>query len=120
MFSAGIEERYDQYSQEIRLASPAEGQLQWITGLYFQRYELDESDYLFVPATSLVPVIVTPLVGAGGAALLRNAANPRDFSQDSTLYSGFAQGTWAFTNKWSLTAGGRLSSEKRRVRAPRA
>jgi iron complex outermembrane recepter protein len=114
LFNAGIQEDYKQYSQELRLASSTDGSVSWIGGLFFQRYELDEFDYLHVPTNSIVPTIVTPLVGSAGAALLRNAANPRDFKQDSTLLSAFAQGTWKFSEAWSLTAGGRLSNEEKK------
>jgi outer membrane receptor protein involved in Fe transport len=113
LFRAAIQEDYKQVSQEIRLASPTEGRFQWIGGLFFQDYKLDEFDYLYVPTNSIVPVVITPLVGASGAALFRNAANPRNFAQDSTLYSAFLQGTFALNEKWSLTAGGRLSHEKK-------
>jgi iron complex outermembrane recepter protein len=130
IFTAGITEDYDQYSQEIRLTSGTDSQLSWIGGLYFQRYELDETDSLQVPTTSLVmPVLTQFFLGefaagrpspcnslatcAGAAGLFSNAANPRVFTQNSTLYSAFAQGTWKFTDALSLTIGGRFSDEKK-------
>ncbi len=59
IFTAGIQEKYNQYSQELRLTSGNTGNLSWIGGLFFQRYELDESDYLHVPTTSLVMPVLT-------------------------------------------------------------
>jgi iron complex outermembrane receptor protein len=130
IFTAGITEDYDQYSQEIRLTSGTDRQLSWIGGLYFQRYELDETDSLYVPTSSLLmPVLTQFFLGefgagrpspcnslatcAGAAGLFSNAANPRVFTQNSTLYSAFAQGTWKFTDALSLTAGGRFNREKK-------
>ncbi len=143
LVNAGIEEDYTQYSQELRLASAPDARVRWIGGLFFQRYELDESDYLGVPGNSLVPTLIAqsaaPLVvpalqgpGAPCAALasaaclpiargvvdsfFRGASNPRDFTQDSTLYSAFLQGTMSLNEKWSLTLGGRLNHEKKEGR----
>jgi outer membrane receptor protein involved in Fe transport len=130
IFNAGINEQYDQYSQEIRLASPASGTFSWIGGLFWQDYKLTESDYLYVPPTSLVmPVLTRFFLGeflagraspcnslatcTGAAGLFANRANPRDFSQHSKLYSAFLQGTWKVTDAFSITAGGRLSRENK-------
>ena len=44
------------------------------------------------------------LFGAAGAALLRHAANPRGYNQDSTLLSAFAQGPGQLNEKWGLPA----------------
>lgn len=143
LITAGIEEEYRQLSQELRLASSPDSRLQWIGGLYFQQYELDESDFLRVPVNSLVPALVAqsaaplivpalqqagnpcagltagqclPIARAAVDGFYRGSANPRDFSQDSTMYSAFLQGRYAFNDKWSLTAGGRLSHEKKEGR----
>ena len=139
IFTAGIQEDYKQYSQEIRLTSGTGGNFSWIGGLFFQRYELDESDYLYVPPTSLVPAVLPPTLGqqfygaflqgrpipcnsvatcnalgVTAAGLLRNAANPRVFQQDSSLASAFLQGTWELNEKWSTTVGGRFSHESKK------
>jgi outer membrane receptor protein involved in Fe transport len=134
LITAGIVEDYRQYSQELRLASAADARVRWIGGLFFQRYELEESDYLAVPANSLVPPLIAAatvpqLLGpnrpctqlglnAGQCSALvqgffRGASNPRDFTQDSSLYSAFLQTTIALNEKWSVSLGGRLNHEKK-------
>ena len=152
LITAGINENYKQYSEELRFASSAAGPLQWIGGVYFQKYTLDESDFLHVPTAaesrlpvpigSLVPTLVagdptarnrvaTALSGAnacpGGASgatcqgaaaqyirnLLSGASNPRDFTQDSTMFSVFLQGTLQFNEQWSGTLGARVNHEKK-------
>jgi iron complex outermembrane recepter protein len=126
LFNAGITEDYDQTSLELRLASPTTGTVSWIGGLYFQKYDLDETDYLYVPTNSLVvPVLAlsfaanpglpggSPQARAALAQYFRNAANPRVFGQDSKLYSAFAQGTWKVTDALKLSAGGRFSREEK-------
>lgn len=143
LITAGIKEDYNQYSQELRLTSTPGSRINWIGGLYFQRYELDEYDYLQVPTNSLVPgliaqsaapLVVPPLQGPGAPcagltsgqclpvaravvdSFFRGASNPRDFTQDSTMYSVFLQGGMALSEKWSLNLGGRLSQEKKKGR----
>ena len=123
VFNAGITERYQQFSQELRLTSNTEGMFSWIGGAFFQRYLLDETDYLFVPSNSLVvPVLAqsfagnpalggTPQSRAALANFFANAVNPRVFRQNSDLYSAFLQGTWSFTDALKMSAGGRFSKE---------
>ena len=119
IFTAGIKEQYDQYSQELRFTSPTGGDFSWIGGLFWQRYELDENDYLYVPPTSLVMSVLaqnpalgaTPQARAAAASLFSNAANPRVYLQNSKLYSAFAQGTWKLNDRFNITAGGRLTKE---------
>jgi outer membrane receptor protein involved in Fe transport len=124
VFNAGITEKYHQYSQELRLASPTNQPLEWIAGAYFQRYTLDETDYLFVPSSSLlIPVLTgaflqqglcaSQIVCAGLAGTFGNAANPRQFVQNSTLWSAFAQFSWHIADQWTLVAGGRYNDENK-------
>ena len=140
LITAGIEEDYKQYSQELRLTSSPDSPVRWIGGLFFQRYELKETDFMAVPGNSLVPGLIAqsaaplilPALQAPGApcagldaptclpiaqgavdGFFRGASNPRDFSQDSTLYSAFLQGTMALNDKWDLTLGARVNHEKK-------
>jgi iron complex outermembrane receptor protein len=129
--------------------------LQWIGGLYLQKYSLDESDFLHLPTAaeatdlpvaigSLVPALVSqsatarntvagaltqgghPACAGGPSSptcqqaaagyiqsLFTNASNPRDFSQDSQMFSVFAQGTWKFNDKWSTSVGARVNHEEK-------
>jgi iron complex outermembrane recepter protein len=128
VFRAGIQEHYAQFSEEVRVASSTKNTVSWIAGVFFQNSQLDESDYLFVPATSLVPVVLTSALArppgpgvlctsaptcAPFAGLFANAANPRVFTQDSRLWSVFAQATWKATDSLKVAFGARLNSEKK-------
>jgi outer membrane receptor protein involved in Fe transport len=112
VFNAGVTENYDQLSEELRFTSPTDQKVAWIGGLYYQDYQLDESDYLYVPANSLAVTMLglNPLIGAN-AAVFANAANPRVFAQDSTLWSAFLQATYNVNDQFRVTAGGRYSDE---------
>jgi outer membrane receptor protein involved in Fe transport len=119
VFNAGVQEQYSQFSQELRLASPKDNRFAWIGGAFYQRYDLNESDYLYLPSNSLaIPVLsLNPALGPtaairqANAALFANAANPRVFEQTSKLKSAFFQGTFHVSDSFRVTAGGRYSSE---------
>ncbi len=123
VFDAGVQEQYEQVSQELRFASPVDQTVSWIGGVFYQRYGLDEGDYLHVPTNSLaIPVLAqafaantalggTPQSRAALANFFANAVNPRVFKQDSELWSVFAQATWNITDAFRVTGGGRWSSE---------
>jgi outer membrane receptor protein involved in Fe transport len=111
VFNAGVNEDYSQFSQELRLTSPAGQPFSWIGGLFYQHYDLTESDYLYLPPTSLAIPVLALSVGAANAAVFANAANPRDFTQTSSQTSAFFQGTFKISDRVRLTAGGRYSKE---------
>lgn len=125
VFDAGITEDYTQFSQELRLASDTSGPFSWMGGAFYQRYALDETDYLHVPSSSLViPVLAqsfaanpalggTPQSRAAFANFFREAVNPRDFRQTSELFSAFLQASFDVSDQWKLTAGGRFNNEKK-------
>jgi len=112
VFNAGVNEDYNQFSQELRVTSPKSDRFSWIGGAYYQRYTLNESDYLFVPSNSLaIPVLaLNPGIGAN-SAVFANAANPRVFQETSKLWSAFFQGTYQLADGVRVTAGGRYTSE---------
>ena len=114
VFNAGVTEDYKQLSEEIRFASATDRAVSWIAGVFYQDYTLDETDYLYVPPTSLaIPVLaLNPGIGAN-SAVFANAANPRVFAQGSKLWSLFAQATWNISDNLRLTAGGRFSDESK-------
>jgi outer membrane receptor protein involved in Fe transport len=113
VFTAGIKEDYSQTSQELRITSDPDQRLSWIAGAFWQEYELKESDYIFVPANSvLVPLLNgNPALPMGSGSAFANTANPRLFTQDSELYAAFAQATFNLSDSLRISAGGRYSSE---------
>ncbi len=98
-----------QWSEELRIASPSGGRLEYTAGLYyfwqrnreipFNTYGADAAKYILGPTYP-------------SAALA-------DFSQTglqlafTKSYSAFANGTWHVTDRLALTAGARYTYEKR-------
>lgn len=115
VFTAGLTEDYNQFSQELRLASQKDQTVSWIGGLYFQRYSLDESDFIFVPGNSIIVPLLNgnPALPMGSGSAFANTRNPRVFKQDSEMFAAFAQATWNVTDAFRVTAGGRWASENK-------
>ena len=115
VFTAGIAEEYDQFSQELRLASAKDQTVSWIGGLFLQNYSLDESDFIFVPGNSVVVPLLNgnPGLPPGSGSAFANTRNPRVFKQDSEMFAVFGQATWNVTDAFRVTAGGRWATESK-------
>ena len=95
-------EDFDQFSQEIRLTSPGGETVDWIAGVYYQTSSLTYDDLINVPPDGVL------------RALNINFANidtRRHYTQDSDMWSVFAQFTWNISDTFRLTLGGRYTDE---------
>ena len=95
-------EDFKQLSQEFRIASPTDGDIDYIVGIYLQDNELTTYDNVLFGRTFAANPAFVPVV---------NGSWDRDFSQDSQVFSAFTQFNWRITDKLSLTAGARYSNE---------
>ncbi|MFN5902064.1 MAG: TonB-dependent receptor [Novosphingobium sp.] len=101
-------EKYDQLSQEIRLTSPGEGPLTYIVGGYFQTSRLLANDNVLLG--SFFQGLAGPFAGFRP---LGDSRSLRTFKQTSTLWSGFAQATYALTEQLRVTGGVRFNHENK-------
>ncbi|MEP4891962.1 MAG: TonB-dependent receptor [Aliiglaciecola sp.] len=97
-------ERFKQWSQELRIASPTDGDVDYIAGIYLQDNELITYDNVLFGSTFAANPAYVPIV---------NGSWDRDFSQDSQVFSAFAQLNWRITDQLSVTAGARYSKEEK-------
>lgn len=102
IFTTDATEDFEQYSQEIRFASPGGETIDWIAGGFWQSAELKFDDSIIVPGNSLLRAL---------NANFSNIATKRSFSQDSELWSVFAQATWNIDDEFRLNVGARYTSE---------
>lgn len=101
-------ESYDQLSQEVRLTSPGDGPLTYIVGGYFQTSKLRANDNVLLG--SFFQGLAGPFAGFRP---LGDSRSIRTFRQSSTLWSGFAQATYALTEQLRFTAGVRFNHESK-------
>jgi iron complex outermembrane receptor protein len=105
------DERYQQYSQEFRLTSPAEQRLSYIAGAFFQSQRIDIDD------RQDLNVLVRPYTNATTAAF-NPALNVRTLKiadQLQTLWSAYAQLTFEATDRLRLIGGARYTDETKQV-----
>jgi len=111
LFSVRSREDYEQWSQEIRLVSPAGKTFEYIVGAYYQSNDLNFKDRFITPVDGLLVDSVALIQPAIVAQAVNNLQAPRNFDQDSDLYSVFAQGTYNITDSLRLTLGARYNYE---------
>ena len=106
IFTTLANEEYEQFSQEIRLASPAGENIEWIVGAFYQTGDLDYADDIIIPSDTVLQFL------AGGAlASITNTSVHRDYFANSDLWATFGQLTWNVSDTFRLTLGGRYTSE---------
>jgi outer membrane receptor protein involved in Fe transport len=92
---------FDQYSQEIRLASPLGEQFEYIVGAYYQYQELENTGSIDFDPTA-IGVTILPPTAVGSYS---------DFDQEAETFALFGQATYHFNDAWHLTVGLRWNNE---------
>lgn len=115
--------KYNQYSNELRLALPAGNRLTGQVGLYYFRSTLDQHSQ--VAGNNLVPSFVLPsfpfCVGATvsqpsppGCSVSNSnfLGNDKDYRLNNESYAGFGQFTWEVVDRLKLIAGARVTRDR--------
>lgn len=98
----------DQFSQELQLGGQSfDGRLDWLTGLFY--YEEDASTDVMIDAFELASIII-------GNDLSLNLLE----GAKAESYAVFGQGTYSFTDRFSLTAGLRYTKDEKEVSRSRS
>ncbi|CAM3869843.1 Pesticin receptor [Pseudomonas reidholzensis] len=112
MYNVGQSARDQQYSQEIRLASPAGEVFDYVLGGYYFRQEMRNEVF-----TDYGPLADTWNGTPQGA--LNNVSSLGKGRIDTDSFALFAQGTWHLTPRLDLTAGLRGTYEVKQARVSR-
>lgn len=95
------------FSQEIRLTSPSNQQLEYVLGLYYfeknQKDSVIQAGLLGLPPALLPLLGIPPLTAIGRVTLL---------DIDQRAYAAFGQATFHVTDRLSLIAGARYTNDK--------
>ncbi len=92
-------EKFDQFTQEVRLTSPGGQPLEYIVGAYYLHSTVH---YNYLSYYNNFPV-------AGG---LYGTTSQR-FNQTENTFAGFGQATWHMADNLQLNVGGRVTSDKK-------
>jgi len=100
-------EDYDQFSQEIRIASPGGQKIDWIAGFYYHESELD-----YRSIEGFGTSLASSLLGAP-AALTPNLTRDYSMTQDQDMWAVFGSATYNFSDATRLTLGARYFDESK-------
>ena len=112
LFNVGLDEDFEQLSQEIRYASTQGNTIDYIVGAYYEDTKLQYRDSILIDQASLlVPLINARQAGAG--TMISNTSTPRTFAQEGTGTSAFGRVTWNATDALHLNLGVRVAYEEK-------
>lgn len=109
IFRAGYDVDVDQYSQELRLASPADGRFDYQVGLFLLKQDVT-SNYRTLFYDDASAFLLSPAV----PGLVLDGLETNQVGKAQTKSAAvFGQGTYRFNDRASLTAGLRYTYEER-------
>jgi iron complex outermembrane recepter protein len=85
----------EQFTQEFRITSPADGRLTYVAGLFYFDHKVERS---FLREFEIVP-------GAPGAALA-------SFEVNTENWAAFGEATWNMSDSWRLIVGARYTEDE--------
>ena len=104
------------FSQEFQLLSPDNQAFNYVLGLFFYDEDFDIDEDFDAGVDACVPVVFA-LAGAGAAgaclAMPQSPATDSDYTQSLKSTAVFAQATYEFSDKLSMTFGGRYTSDEK-------
>ncbi len=115
IFEVTLGEDYEQFSQEIRLSSPAGASIEWLAGAYLQNSEMSSREGFTINSTSLLGTLAATSTNPAQKALaaVLNTRILRRNEQENDAWALFAQGTWNLSTNLRLTLGGRFNNEEK-------
>ncbi|WP_041538259.1 TonB-dependent receptor [Caulobacter segnis] len=109
IFRAGYDVDVDQFSQELRLASPTGGKIDWQAGVYLLKQEV-RSNYRVELFSKASAFFLSPLLPS---AILNGVETDQIGAADTKSAAVFGQGAWRLNDRVSVTAGLRYTHETR-------
>ncbi|MEZ5572153.1 MAG: TonB-dependent receptor [Halioglobus sp.] len=96
-------EKYDQYTQELRITSPSEGTVTYVAGLYYFYKEINRT---FTRYIDLYGIDFAPAPDSGALSVVN------DTHTDNESFAAFGQATWHVTPHNRLSLGARYNFDQ--------
>jgi iron complex outermembrane receptor protein len=104
-------------SQEFQLLSPTDQPLSYVLGLFYYEEDFDIDEDFDAGADTCIPVVfaltMSPAIAGACLAMSQFPATDSDYTQSLTSTAAFAQATYSFTDRFSMTFGGRYTSDSK-------
>jgi outer membrane receptor protein involved in Fe transport len=97
-------EHYEQFTQELRVASPTNQVIEYVAGIFYMNSDLAHPNDVLLGASLLIPEL--PGTSLGTLAL---------FEQEQESYSAFTSFTWNMDTHWKANLGLRYQHETKDV-----
>ncbi len=101
-----FDEYNDQYTQELRIQSPAEGDFTWLAGLYYFDSERSTGRSSEIGEDLFAAALGPAAPFAAGTAFAPSTV-------DNTSYAAFFHADWALTDNLTMTFGVRYNEDKK-------
>lgn len=105
LFDASRDDNRDTFQQEFHLASNFDGPFNYVAGAFYQK---NDAEFCVIQKLGFVD-----LFGIAPFSLFNDNGRTLCNSQDAAAYAGFIDGTYDISDRLHLTAGVRLTHEKK-------
>jgi len=106
-----------QVSQEIRLASPTGGAMDYVLGAYYFHQDISSSNWLTYGSGA--DVLALPVTAPLGANVLNGITSATHGKMSTDSFALFGQADWHLTERLDLTTGVRATYERKVARSRR-
>ena len=113
LLNVDLEEKYEQFSQEIRLASDTTRKFEYIFGGFYQTSDHSYRDNINIPSNSLLVPVINGNPSTGFGTLVAGTRAAREANVETDILSAFGQLTYKFNDHFRVNVGGRITNEKK-------
>lgn len=113
VLSQDFSEDYEQFSQEIRLASNPGSAVEWMAGAYFQTWDLEGDEIWRIDDQNILTALGALSPALGYFSVMANSTSVKHYENDSDTWAVFGQLAIDLSETFRLTLGGRFTRESK-------
>ena len=113
LLTVDLREKYEQFSQEIRLASDTAHKFEYIVGGFYQTSDHSYRDNINIPTDSVLVPVVNGMAPGNLGNQIKATRAARNAKVDTDILSAFGQVTYKFNDHFRVNVGGRVTHEEK-------
>lgn len=110
-----FKDKFDVFSQELRLTSNNNGAFHWVAGVGYSYEEVNANTTVIVTDLIAPGITALPPFGFGIPISVDAVSATANYQQDTTSFGAYLHTETDFSEDWKLTAGLRFSYDKRDI-----